>query len=98
MSDLINFTNKPIAMSSLEIAELTGKDHKNVLNDIRRILEEVEIDRLRFESIFLDSYKRQQVCFNLPRLECDLVVSGYSTKYRLAIIDRWLVVPQPHTT
>ena len=39
-------------MSSLEIAKLTGKTHRNVLQDIRRILEEVEIDWLRFETIF----------------------------------------------
>ena len=73
----------------MEIAELTGKDHKNVLRDIKRILKEAEIDQLRFEPIFLDSYKREQSCLNLPRMECDLVVSGYSAKYRLAIIDRW---------
>ena len=89
---------QPKRVVNLRAPQVTGKDHKNVLNDIRRILEEVEIDRLRFESIFLGSYKREQFCFNLPRLECDLVVSGYSTKYRLAIIDRWLVVPQPQIT
>ena len=80
------------------VPQLTGKDHSKVMSDIKRVLEEVGIDRLRFESIFLDSYKREQVCFNLPRLECDLVVSGYSATYRLAIIKRWLVVPQPQIT
>ena len=45
----------------LEIAELTGKDHKNVLRDIKRILKEAEIDQLRFESIFLDSYKQSNL-------------------------------------
>ena len=73
----------------LEIAESTGKTHDNVLKDIRRILSEVEIDLVQFNAIYLDVYKREKSCFNLPRMECDLVVSGYSAKYRLAIIKRW---------
>ena len=73
----------------MEIAELTGKDHENVLRDIKRTLKEAEIGWLRFESVYSDSYKREQSCLNLPRMECDLVVSGYSAKYRLAIIKRW---------
>ena len=79
---------QPKRVANLMVPQLTGKPHDNILKDIRRILDEGEIDRLRFESIFLGSYKREQFCFNLPRLECDLVVSGYSTKYRLAINDR----------
>lgn len=90
MSDLINFTNKPIAMSSLEIAKLTGKDHNNVLKDIRRILDEVGIGAVRFDSSYLSEQNKKVVCYNLPRRECDLVVSGYSPQYRLAIIDRWI--------
>ena len=89
MSDLISFTNKPIAMSSLAIAELTGKDHFNVLRDIKCILKEAEIDQLKFEGVYLGGNGQERRCYNLPRLECDLVVSGYSTKYRLAIIKRW---------
>ena len=76
-------------MSSLEIAELTGKKRPKVMADIKRVLEEVGIDPAVFGRIFLDSYKREQSCFNLPKRECDLVIAGYSAKYRLAIIDRW---------
>jgi len=76
-------------MSSKEIAELTGKDHADVLKDIRRILEQAEIDAGRFSGIYLDARNRQKPCYHLPKRECDLVVSGYSVKYRWAIIQRW---------
>lgn len=77
-------------MSSLEIAELTGKDHSDVLHDIRNMLSDLEIG----EGIFRSSYKSKQnkklVCYNLPRRECDILISGYSIKYRAIIVDRWL--------
>jgi len=76
-------------MSSMEIAELTGKDHANVLKDIRRILGEAGIDAVRFNGIYLDAQNKERPCYHLPKLECDLVVSGYSVKYRFAIIKRW---------
>lgn len=76
-------------MSSLEIAELTGKLHKNVLRDIENVLNEVGIGALKYEASYLSSQNKQLRCYNLPRRECDLVVSGYVAKYRLAIIDRW---------
>jgi phage antirepressor YoqD-like protein len=77
------------AISSLEIARITGKPHNDVLKDIRRILEEAEIGLGQFSQSYLNSQNKEQPCFLLPRRECDLVVSGYSVKYRLAIIDRW---------
>ena len=73
----------------LEIAELTGKRHDNVLKSIRHILDEAEIDPVQFNGVYLGGNGQDRVCFNLPRLEYDLVVSGYSAKYRLAIIKRW---------
>ena len=72
----------------LEIAELTGKDHYNVMKDIRRILDEAEIDPVQFNGVYLGGNGQDRVCFNLPRLECDLVVSGYSAKYRMATFSR----------
>ena len=76
-------------MSSLEIAELTGKPHNDVLKDIRRILAEVEIDQGIFSQVYRAGNGQNQPCFNLPRRECDLIIAGYSAKYRLKIIDRW---------
>lgn len=76
-------------MSSLEIAKLTGKQHKDVLETIRKTLEEAEISTADFSAVYKASNGKNEPCFNLPRRECDLVISGYSVKYRLAIIDRW---------
>jgi phage regulator Rha-like protein len=81
-------------MSSLEIAELTGKQHKDVLENIRKVLTEAEINSAEFSAQYKDSTGRSLACFNLPKRECDLVVSGYSVKYRLAIIDRWQELEQ----
>lgn len=76
-------------MSSREIAELTGKNHKEVTRDIENVLSQAEIDARRFAHTYQDSQNRTQREYRLPKRECDLVVSGYSVKYRLAIIDRW---------
>ena len=78
-----------MTMSSLEIAALTGKEHKNVLRDIRAMFEELEIGVLSFEHSYLSEQKKQMPCFNLPKRECMILVSGYSIKLRAAIIDRW---------
>jgi len=87
MYELMN--NEIKTMSSLEIAKITGKTHDNVLKDIRRILDEAEIGVVQFNGSYISEQNKILPCYNLPRLECDLIVSGYSTKYRLAIIKRW---------
>jgi phage regulator Rha-like protein len=85
----LQITNAVQTMSSLEIADLTGKPHNDVLKDIRRILDEVEIGAGQFSHTYLSAQNKELPCFNLPRRECDLIIAGYSAKYRLAIIDRW---------
>lgn len=76
-------------MSSREIAELTGKNHSDVCRDINNTLSQAEIGVSKFAGIWHDSQNRKRTEYNLPKRECDLVISGYSVKYRLAIIDRW---------
>ena len=89
---------QPKRVVNLMVPQLTGKPLDNILKDIRKILNEEEIDESKFGLVYLGGNGEERICFKLPRLECDLVVSGYSATYRLAIIKRWLVVPQPHTT
>jgi len=81
--------NAPLTMSSLEIAKLTGKDHKNVLADVRAMLEGLEIDTAEFSAMYKADNKQMYEKFNLPKRECFILVSGYNLKLRAAIIDRW---------
>lgn len=76
-------------MSSLEIAKLTEKQHRNVIADIRKTLDEAGIRSADFSADQKFGNNRTRQVFHLPRLECDLVMSGYSVKYRFAIIKRW---------
>ncbi len=80
-------------MSSVEIAELTGKGHKNVLADIRKTL--IELGKAVAENsaaAFVEgpnNSKREIEVFNLPKRETLILVSGYSVAMRAKIIDRW---------
>ena len=78
-----------MTMSSLEIAKLTGKEHKNVLADVRAMLEGLEIEPADFSAGYKDGKGETRPCFNLPKRECFILVSGYNLKLRAAIIDRW---------
>lgn len=91
MNQLVNLNQNNQTMSSREIAELTGKRHDNVMADINKMLTELygEEDVLNFQGIYLDAYKREKPCFNLPKRETLILVSGYNTTMRAAIIDRW---------
>ena len=86
---MVAMDSQSATMSSLEIAGLTGKGHNDVLKDIRRILGQAGIAEGRFTLSYKDRSGKANKCYNLPRLECDLVISGYSVPYRMAIIKRW---------
>jgi phage regulator Rha-like protein len=76
-------------MTSREIADLTGKQHKDVLYDIRKMLDELGKTSADFSADLPDSYGRPQPGFALPMREALILTSGYSVKQRAAIIDRW---------
>lgn len=79
---------KPLTMSSREIAELTGKQHRNVVRDIRAMLDELERDVLTFERIYLDGMNRQQTEYLLDRELTETLITGYSIKLRHKVILR----------
>ena len=76
-------------MSSREIAKLTGKRHDNVMSDTRIMLESLEIQSTDFLGDYKDSKGRTYPCFNLPKRETLILISGYNIILRAKIIDRW---------
>lgn len=79
---------KSLTMSSREIAELTGKQHRNVVRDIRAMLDELERDVLTFGRIYLDGMNRQQTEYLLDRELTETLITGYSIKLRHKVILR----------
>ncbi|MFG1302185.1 phage regulatory protein/antirepressor Ant [Xanthobacter sp. V3C-3] len=84
-------------MSSLEIAELTGKRHDNVMRDAKAMLTELHgVDRLlSFEGTVerpnpSGGASIRSKCYHLPKRETLILVSGYSVEMRARIIDRWM--------
>lgn len=77
-------------MSTREIAELTGKEHKNVLRDVRNLIERGAIDRLSFEPIsYKDRYGREQEAYELNFKATMTLITGYDAPLRSKVIDRW---------
>ncbi len=104
MSSKSLILNQNVTMSSLEIAELTGKEHKNVLRDIREMLQELEGGRLKSEptsqdlesgalpeseQTYLDSQGKAQPYYQLGEELTLTLLTGYSTKLRNAVVKRW---------
>ena len=88
-------------MSSLEIAELTGKRHDHVLTDIRNMLKGLKIAATGFSGTAfyeVNNAKRERQIFNLPKRECLILVSGYNLLLRTAIIDRWQELEEGEAT
>lgn len=71
-------SEKP-AVSSLDVAETFGKEHKNVLRDIENIGCSEEFNRLNFEPIsYVDVMNRTQKAYIMTRDGFTLLVMGYT--------------------
>lgn len=86
--------NQPVTTSK-NVAENFNKQHKNILRDIEKLLEE---DRLNFEPMFLegtepDSYEREQKIYYMNRDGFTFLVMGFTGKeaieFKLAYIKQF---------
>lgn len=89
-------------MSSREIAELTGKEHKNVLADVRAMLEELSLSTADFSAVYKAQNGQEYEEYRLDRELTETLLTGYSVVLRLKVIRRWRelesVVAQPGVT
>lgn len=82
-------------MTSLQVAEVTGRLHSNVMRDIRNLLEQLE-DRQQFsfELSFTirelpNGGSKKEPHYILTKKDCLLLASGYDANLRAKIINRW---------
>lgn len=93
--------NSTVTMTSIEIAELTGKEHRNVTADIEAQLSKV-CSLLNFQQSYTTSRGKSYKMYRLPKRETLILVSGYSVELRAKIIDRLneleqgYIKPLPH--
>lgn len=86
ISDLFS---SDLKMTSREIADVTGKRLYHVNRDILTMLNELDLDKSQFGSIYFDNKNRQQIEYVLDEELTLTLVTGYSIKLRNAVIKRW---------
>lgn len=89
--------NSSPTMSSREIAELTGKAHKNVIRDIESMITEIEKDgsdlshQAKSMGYTIEHDNRGYVkIIHLDHSHTITLVTGYDAKQRKKVVDRWL--------
>lgn len=99
MQELIKLeSNSNGMMSSKRIAERTGKEHSNVLRDIRNMITELEsqdsnLNPSEYQVIIAQNGMTQEILLNERLSLC--LASGYSISLRMAIIDDWAEMKKP---
>lgn len=91
MNTIVALSNSQVqTMSSREISELTGKQHKHVIRDIRAMLDELEKDGQVLGHVREDKDARGYTAmFHLDRELTDTLLTGYSIPLRAKVIKRW---------
>ncbi|MDO9795689.1 phage antirepressor KilAC domain-containing protein [Glaesserella parasuis] len=80
--------NATLTMSSREIADICGKRHDHVMADIRKMLDELNLNAPDFSGTYKTAQGNEYQCFFLPKREVMILVSGYRIDLRAKIVDR----------
>lgn len=78
-------------MSSLEIAEITGKAHSDVLKSIRRMEPAwVKVNGGNFSLVdYTDEKGEKRPCYKLTKTECLYVATKFNDEARAKLVIRW---------
>lgn len=89
MEELIS--NCEERMSSLEIAEIIGKDHRHLLEAIRKMEEAwVKLAQPKFRlGFYKDKNQQERPCYYLTKTECLYVATKFSDEARAKLVLRW---------
>lgn len=95
MNELIQFGEVQQTMSSLDIAEATGKQHKHVMEAIRKMepaWEKVHGSKFRLMSREIEIGNgaiRTVPCYELTKTECLFIATKFKDEARAKLVLRW---------
>lgn len=69
-------------ITSLQISELTGKQHAHIMRDIRNLLEQGVAESNFGLGSYTDANNQQRPCYNLTKKGCLILASGYDAVLR----------------
>lgn len=81
-----------LTMSSREIAELTGRDHGNVMRDIRTLLDDLQASDLKpvcETTTYAGANGQRYPQYELDRDTCLTLLLGYDAVARMKVVKRW---------
>jgi Rha family phage regulatory protein len=82
-----------LTMTSREIAELTGKDHSNVMRDIRAMVDAISTDSnlnpCSKSTTYTGKDGRQYPQYELDKDTCLTLLLGYDAVARMKVVKRW---------
>lgn len=89
-------TPSTLSMTSREIAEVTGYEHRHVTRQVRTMLKELKIDAISVEGTYKDAHNCDQTEYFLDKELTLTLASGYSITQRNAIVNRWQELEGQH--
>ena len=95
MNEVIEFGESQRTMSSIEIAELTGKPHNDVMKAIRKMepgWEKVSLGKFSLSSRKIEQPNggvREYPCYCLTKRECLYIATKFNDEARAKLVLRW---------
>ena len=85
-------------MTSLQIAEVTGKNHSDVMRAIRNMEEAWEkVSQCKFAlAEYTDQQGKQRPCYSLNKRECLYIATKFNDEARAKLILRWEELEKQH--
>lgn len=91
-NELISFdTSSEMTITSLELATIAGKQHKNVMQAIRNMEPAWEkINGLKFKLVtYIDQKGQTRPCYSLTKLESLYIATKFNDEARAKLVLRW---------
>ena len=89
----LNTTTVVLTMTSREIAELTGKQHKNIMRDIRNMTEALitssDLNPCVKSTTYVGADGRNYDQYELDKDTCLTLLLGYDPVARMKVVKRW---------